>query len=768
MAQDSSRSVTVEVKRKRRRFGRVGVSPSPVSEASKNSDKKEDIVEQHKAGHADQDYKSSDILAQDEQVLKKPKVMNQRFEAPKEPGPVSVKQKHKPKTSFTKKHETDEVDGDGSFKDKLGLKDNIKHGAINKRRSSKKILIQNIDLEGDDLDRRSTASIKRAREKARREKEGADNVLEKRVHEVVLPEVITVSELAQRMAEKSKDVIKEFMKLGVMVNLSQMVDADTAELVITELGHKVKRVADSDVENILEDKDSDSEDQQELESRCPVVTIMGHVDHGKTSLLDAIRSASVTSGEAGGITQHIGAYQVATKGGSPITFLDTPGHEAFSAMRSKGAKITDIVVLVVAADDGVKEQTKEAISHSKAAGVPIIVAVNKIDKPEADPSRVINELLNFDIIAESMGGDTMTIEVSAIKKQNLDQLLESILLQAEVLELKAQVQCKPRGIVIEASLDKSKGVIATVLVQKGNLKVGDLVVVGSSWGKVKAMYDDKGRKVAKAGPSMPVRVFGLNSVPDSGDQVDYVIEEKQARDIADYRYRKQKEKDSVSAKKVSLEDLFAKVQNSSEEAVLPVILKADVCGSLEAIESSLSKISNDDVSVKVLHKGVGGINESDVALAKAANAVIVGFNVRVVPQARISADSSGVDIRYYSIIYNLIDEFKALMSGLLSPIAKEVYLGRVEIREVFTLSKGITVAGSFVTDGLVKRGAKVRLLRDSTVIHEGALRTLRRFKDDVKEVKQGYECGIALEGYNDIKVGDVVEAYEIVEEQRTL
>lgn len=764
---DSSRSVTVEVKRKRRRFGRGAPSPSFAPDSPVESDETEKAIDQSQVKHGDQDYKSSDILAQDEQVTKKPKVMNQKFEAPKaqEPAPAAVKPKHKPKTNYVKKAENSEADADGGFKDKLGLKDNAKHGAINKRRSSKKILIQNIDLEGDDLDRRSTASIKRAREKARREREGPENASEKRVHEVVLPEVITVSELAQRMAEKSKDVIKEFMKLGVMVNLSQVVDADTAELVITELGHKVKRVSESDVENILEDNDQD--DQAKLEDRYPVVTIMGHVDHGKTSLLDAIRSASVTSGEAGGITQHIGAYQVSTKGGA-ITFLDTPGHEAFSAMRSKGAKITDIVILVVAADDGVKEQTKEAISHAKAAGVPIIVAVNKIDKPEADPSRVIKELLSYDIIAESMGGDTMTVEVSAVKKQNLDQLLEAILLQSEVLELKAPVQCKPRGVVIEASLDKSKGVVATILVQKGHLKIGDLVVVGSSWGKIKAMYDDKGRKVAKAGPSMPVRVFGLNSVPDSGDQVDYVTEEKQARDIADYRYRKQKEKESVSSKKVSLEDLFAKAQNSSEEAVLPVILKADVHGSLEAIEHSLSRISTDDVSVKVLHKGVGGINESDVSLAKAANAVIVGFNVRVVPQARTVADSSGVDIRYYSIIYNLIDEFKALMSGLLSPIAKELYLGRVEIREVFTLSKGITVAGSFVIDGLVKRGAKVRLLRDSTVIHEGALRTLRRFKDDVKEVKHGYECGIALEGYNDIKVGDVVEVYEIVEEQRTL
>ena len=767
--QDSSRSVTVEVKRKRRRMGRGG-APLDSSVSDQVQKPQEEKAKIPVRDFGERDYKSDDILAKDAHVKKKPKVMNQSFnEAVPEtlPSIESVKSKHKPKVVHgyqTKKVE----ENDDGFKDKLGLKENPKnkYDAINKRRNSKKIVIQNIDFDGDDLDRRSAASIKRAREKARRERMGEEAVVEKRVHEVILPEVITVSELAQRMAEKSKDVIKEFMKLGVMVNLSQVVDADTAELVVTEMGHKVKRVSESDVENILEDVGGSSD--ASVKPRCPVVTIMGHVDHGKTSLLDAIRATSVTSTEAGGITQHIGAYQVTTKSGGNITFLDTPGHEAFSAMRAKGSKITDIVVLVVAADDGVKEQTKEAISHAKAAGVPIIVAINKVDKPEADPSRVTNELLQYDIIAESMGGDIMVVEVSAKTRQNLDQLLEAILLQAEVLELKAPVAGRAKGIVVEAELDKSKGVDATILVQKGTLCNGDLIVVGSSWGKIKAMYDDKGRKVAKAGPSMPVRVFGLNAVPESGDSVDYVAEEKQARDIAEYRHRKKKEKESASTKKVSLEDLFAKAANKDGEAVLPVIVKADVHGSLEAIEGSLAKISTDEVRVKMLHKGVGGINESDISLAKAADAVIVGFNVRVTPQARVIADSSGVDIRYYSIIYNLIDEFKALMSGLLSPIAKEVYLGRVEIRDVFNLSKGITVGGAFVTEGVVKRGAKVRLLRDSTVIHEGDLRTLKRFKDDVKEVKHGYECGIALEGYNDIKVGDVIEVYEIVEEKRTL
>jgi translation initiation factor IF-2 len=764
--QDSSRSVTVEVKRKRRRIGRGGaLFENSVPEQNQKQDAEE--IQVSDVDYGDRDYKSDDILADDAHTKKKPKIMNQSFEAAPEPAASvdTVKHKHKPKVAnnYQIKKADDEDDG---FQDKLGLKENAKHklDAINKRRNSKKIVIQNIDFEGDDLDRRSAASIKRAREKARRERMGEELAAEKRVHEVILPEVITVSELSQRMAEKSKDVIKEFMKLGVIVNLSQIVDADTAELVVTEMGHKVKRVSESDVENILDSVESDTK----LESRCPVVTIMGHVDHGKTSLLDAIRTTNVTATEAGGITQHIGAYQVTTSGGGAITFLDTPGHEAFSAMRAKGAKITDIVILVVAADDGVKAQTKEAISHAKAAGVPIIVAINKIDKPEADPSRVINELLNYEIVAESLGGDTMTVEVSAKTKKNLDQLLEVILLQAEVLELKAPVNGRARGVVVEAELDKAKGVEATILVQRGVLRTGDLVVVGSSWGKIKAMYDDKGRKLAKAGPATPVRIFGLNIVPESGDSVDYVAEEKQARDIAEYRHRKKKEKESVSVKKVSLEDLFAKAANKDGEAVLPVVIKADVHGSLEAIEGSLTKISTDEVRVKVLHKGVGGINESDISLAKAADAVIVGFNVRVTPQARVIADSSGVDIRYYSIIYNLIDEFRALMSGLLSPIAKEVYLGRVEIRDVFNLSKGITVGGAFVTEGLVKRGSRVRLLRDSTVIHEGGLKTLKRFKDDVKEVKYGYECGIALEGFNDIKVGDVIEVYEIVEEKRTL
>ncbi|MBP9792021.1 MAG: translation initiation factor IF-2 [Rickettsiales bacterium] len=768
MTQDNSRSVTVEVKRKRRRIGRGGGFQDSSSITNENEQVVDDVVEKDLGlviDPQDLDYDSAEILAQDAKVSKKPKIMNQSFAPVVEQETEQEKQvKHKPNIT----HHVKKADGDKEgtdFKDKLGLKDAVKtkYDALNKRRGSKKIVIQNIDFDGEDLDKRSVASIKRAREKARRERLGENNSVEKRAYEVVLPEVITVSELSQRMAEKSRDVIKEFMKLGLIVNLSQIVDADTAELVITELGHKVKRVSDSDVENILDSKD----DENDLKPRCPVVTIMGHVDHGKTSLLDAIRSASVTSTEAGGITQHIGAYQVSTKSGGLITFLDTPGHEAFSAMRSKGSKITDIVVLVVAADDGVKEQTKEAISHAKAAGVPIIVAINKIDKPGADPSRVVNELLHYDIVVESMGGDVMTVEVSATKKLNLEKLLEAILLQAEVLELKAPVGGRAKGVVIEAELDKSKGVVATILVQKGSLNTGDLIVVGSVWGKIKGMYDDKGDVVEVAGPSTPVRVFGLNFVPESGDRVDYLDEEKQARDIAEYRYRKKKEKSSANIKKVSLEDLFARVKNK-DNAVLPVVIKADVHGSLEAIEHSLEKISTDEVQVKVLHKGVGGINESDVSLAKASGAVIVGFNVRVTPQAKSVADYSEVDIRYYSIIYNLIDEFKALMSGMLSPIAKEVYLGRVEIREVFTLSKGITVAGSFVTDGVVKRGSRVRLLRDSKVIHEGALRTLRRFKDDVKEAKQGYECGIALEGYNDIKIGDIVEVYEIIEEKRTL
>ncbi|MCC7284479.1 MAG: translation initiation factor IF-2 [Acetobacteraceae bacterium] len=614
-------------------------------------------------------------------------------------------------------------------------------------------------INDDDERSRSLASVRRQRERERRQAElerlRSDQV--RVVREVVLPEAITVQELASRMAARAGDVIKALMKLGVMATITQTLDADTAQLVVEEFGHRVKRVSEGDVEEGLSGTDDAEED---MEPRPPVVTVMGHVDHGKTSLLDALRSADVATHEAGGITQHIGAYQVTLPSGLAITFIDTPGHEAFTAMRARGASVTDIVVLVVAADDGVMPQTVEAIRHAKAADVPIIVAINKIDKPGVDPQRVRTELLSHEIVVESMGGDTQEVEVSALKKINLDRLQEAILLQAEVLDLKANPYRAAEGTVIESKLDRGRGPVATVLVQKGTLDQGDIVVAGTEWGRVRAMLDDRGNALKEAAPAMPVEILGLSGVPGAGEPFVAVENEARAREISDFRQRKAREKAALaSASRGTVQEMLAAIQAGAQKEVA-VVVKADVQGSAEALGVTLAKISRDEVKVRVLHSAVGQITESDIQLAKASGAIIVAFNVRATAQARELAAREGVDIRYYSIIYEVADDIEQLVRGKLSPIQREKFLGYAEIREVFDITKVGKVAGCRVTEGVVKRGAGVRLLRDGTVIHQGELSTLRRFKDDVREVQQGFECGMSFAHYSDIRVGDVIECYE--------
>jgi translation initiation factor IF-2 len=611
-------------------------------------------------------------------------------------------------------------------------------------------------LDGEELSRgRSMASLRRARQKQKGQNTHSDQA--KVVREVIIPEFITVGELANRMAVRGGDVIKSLMKLGMMVTINQPIDADTAELICGEFGHTPKRVSDSDVEIGIRGVEDSTEN---LVHRAPVVTIMGHVDHGKTSLLDALRKTDVVAGEAGGITQHIGAYQVTLPSSKKITFIDTPGHAAFTEMRSRGANVTDIVVLVVAADDGIMEQTVEAINHAKAANVPIIVAINKIDKPEANADRVRGELLNHGLVCEEYGGDIMSVEVSAKQGLNLDKLEEVILLQAEVLELKANPNREAVGVVVEAKVDRGRGTLATVLVQKGTLKVGDIFVAGTEWGRVRALLNDLGRKLDAAGPSLPVEIQGFNGVPTAGDEFIVVEDEAKAREVAEYRQHKEKEAKAAASAKTGMELMMSQIAAGNIKE-LPIVVKTDVHGSLEAIIQSLSKLANEEVAVRVLHGGVGGINESDITLARASNALVVGFNVRANPQARDLARRDGVDIRYYSIIYDLIDDAKAVLSGLLTPTLREKYLGNAEIRDVFNITKVGKVAGCYVTDGMVKRGGKVRLLRDNVVIHEGTLKTLKRFKEEVREVKESYECGMAFENYNDIRPGDIIECFEI-------
>ena len=624
-----------------------------------------------------------------------------------------------------------------------------------------RLTVVNAGVEGDRDRGPSLAAMRRRRDKKMGRNQQAAPKLSR---EVTIPEAITVQELANRMAERAVDVIKILMAQGQMVKINDIIDSDTAELIATELGHTVKRVSDADVEEGLFDLPSDDK-AEDLTSRAPVVTIMGHVDHGKTSLLDAIREANVVSGEAGGITQHIGAYQV-EKNGAKITFLDTPGHEAFTAMRARGAQATDIAVLVVAADDGVMPQTIESIKHAKAAGVPIIVAINKMDKPTANPTRVRTELLQHEVFVESMGGDVLDVEVSALTRMGLDKLLETILLQAEVLELKAARDGRAEGLVIEAKLDRGRGAVATVLVQRGTLKVGDIVVAGTEFARVRALINDKGEQVRQAEPSTPVEVLGFTGVPSAGDRFSVVETEARAREVTEYRQRLVREK-TEGGGATSLEQMMSQLK-ASGIAKFPLIIKGDVQGSVEAINASLNKLSTEEVSAQILMSGVGGITESDVTLATASNAVIIGFNVRANKQAQDLARRDGIEIRYYNIIYDLVDDVKAAMSGLLKPERRETFIGNAEILEVFTITKVGKVAGCRVTDGIVERGAGVRLIRDNVVIHEGKLSTLKRFKDEVKEVQAGQECGMAFEKYEDMRVGDVIECYRVEEIARSL
>jgi translation initiation factor IF-2 len=618
-------------------------------------------------------------------------------------------------------------------------------------------------LAGDEDRARSIAAFRRRTERLKKQAQGFQRPTEKMSREVVIPDAITIQDLANRMAERAVDIIKYLMKQGQMHTINDVIDADMAQIIAEELGHKVKRVSESDV---IEGLSGVTDAPEELQPRPPVVTIMGHVDHGKTSLLDAIRKTNVVSGEAGGITQHIGAYQVDTKNGL-ITFIDTPGHEAFTAMRARGAKATDIVVLVVAADDGVMPQTVEAINHARAAGVPIIVAINKIDKQSANANRVRTELLQHEIVVESMGGDTLDVEVSALKGTNLDRLLDTILLQAEVLDLKANPGREANGIVIEAQLDKGRGPVATVLVQRGTLRLGDLFVAGSAWGRVRALVNDKGEQIKEAGPSVPVEVLGLGSAPEAGDQFDVVTSEARAREITDYRERKRRETRGVASARSSLEQMMTQLKEGGLRE-FPILVKADVQGSAEAIVQALEKIGNEEIQARVIHYAVGGISESDIGLAAASGAVVLGFNVRANGQARDAAERQGIEIRYYNIIYDLVDDMKAAMSGKLAPELRETFLGNAKILEIFNITKVGKVAGCQVTEGSVQRGAKVRLIRDNVVIHEGTLSTLKRFKDEVKEVQVGQECGMAFEGYQDMRAGDVIECFRVERIERKL
>ena len=620
-------------------------------------------------------------------------------------------------------------------------------------------------LAGEGGRQRSMAAMKRKQERARQKAMGQSQTREKVVREVQLPETIVVQELANRMAERAADVVKSLMKMGVMATMNQTIDADTAELVIDEFGHKAVRVSDSDVEQVIEQIQDKAED---LQARPPIITIMGHVDHGKTSLLDAIRKTNVVSGEAGGITQHIGAYQVTTESGAVLSFLDTPGHAAFTSMRARGANVTDIVVLVVAADDSVMPQTIEAINHAKAAKVPMIVAINKCDKPAADANKVRTELLQHEVVVEAMSGDVQDVEVSAITGAGLDTLLEAIALQAEILELQANPDRAAMGAVIEAQLDVGRGPVATVLVQTGTLRQGDIFVVGEQWGKVRALINDKGERVKEAGPSVPVEVLGINGTPEAGDVLNVVETEAQAREIAEYREAAAKDKRAAAGAATTLEQLMAKAKADLDVAELPVLVKADVQGSAEAIVQALEKIGNEEVRVRVLHYGVGAITDTDVGLAEASGAPIIGFNVRANASARNSANQKGVELRYYSIIYDLVDDIRAAASGLLSAEVREKFIGYAQIREVFKVSGVGKVAGCLVTEGVARRSAGVRLLRDNVVIHEGTLKTLKRFKDEVKEVISGQECGMAFENYDDIREGDVIEIFEREEVERVL
>jgi translation initiation factor IF-2 len=629
-----------------------------------------------------------------------------------------------------------------------------------------RLTIQTVAGDAEGAERmRSLASVRRAREREREKRKGGGTEPAKVAREVVIPDVITVSELANRMAIRGVEIIKFLMRQGVMLKINDVIDNDTAELVATEFGHTVRRVSEADVETgFIGAEDIDDH----LLPRPPVVAVMGHVDHGKTSLLDALRSSDVAGGEHGGITQHIGAYQVAVNGGDKVTFLDTPGHAAFSAMRARGANVTDIIILVVAADDGVMPQTIEAIQHAKAAGAPMIVAVNKMDKEGADPTRVINELLQHEIVVESLGGETQLIEVSAKTRMGLDNLLEAILLQAEVLDLKANPDRIADGVVIESKLDRGRGAVATVLVKRGTLKRGEIVVAGDYWGKVRALLNERGEQLDAATPSMPVEILGLDGTPAPGEAFAVVENEARARELTTYRVRMKREKAGAPAQGASLAEMMSKITDK-KASELPLVIKADVQGSTEAIVSSLAQISTDEVRARIILSGAGAISESDVMLAKGAGASVIGFNVRASKQARDLAEREGVEIRYYAIIYDLLDDIKGVLSGMLAPIQRETFLGNARVLQAFDITKVGRIAGCRVTEGVVRRGARVRIVRNDVVILElGTLQTLKRFKDEVAEVTNGMECGMAFSGFQDIQEGDTIECFTLEEVKRTL
>ncbi len=668
------------------------------------------------------------------------------------------------KNKFQEEKKSDDNKYSKKAPNKDTFKDNTKKvtpKGYEKKREGKLTIARALDSENVRF--RSLASIKRRREKVKLQSEVSTPSV-KQIRDVIIPDTIVVSELANRMSEKTADVVRELMKNGIMATATQVIDADTAELITNEFGHKVKRVSDSDIELDLV---NNNKSPQNLVSRPPVVTIMGHVDHGKTSLLDSLRKTNVVKSEAGGITQHIGAYQIKTKNGNLISFIDTPGHEAFSEMRARGANITDIVILVVAADDGIKQQTIEAINHAKSAKAPIIVAVNKCDKPDIDPQKVKNELLQHELIPEDMGGDIQCINVSALKKIGLDQLIEAIELQAEILELKSDPDCPATGIVIESKIEKGKGSVITLLVNSGTIRVGDIIVVGTENGKVRALINDLGERVNEAMPSTPIEVLGLSGTPMAGDTANVVESESKAREVAEYRSRKFKEKEAALSSRGSVEQMLANIQ-SGEITELPVVIKTDVHGSLEAIKVALTKLGDEKIKVKILSGSVGPINESDISLAVASSALVFGFNVRAIPQAREIAKRDLVEIRYHSIIYELIEDAKNGLAGMLDPDLQEEFIGYAEIKQVFNITDHGKIAGCSVTEGIIKRGCSFRLLRDNIVVHEGKLKTLQRFKDEVKEVKFGLECGMGLDNYNDIKVGDIMECFEVKEIKKTL
>ncbi len=634
------------------------------------------------------------------------------------------------------------------------------------KRREGRLTIQSVAGDGDTAERmRSLASVRRAREREKEKRKGGSTDAPRTAREVIVPDIITVQELSNRMAVRGVDIIKFLMRQGLMMKINDVIDSDTAELVADEFGMTVRRVSESDVETGFI---AEADEEGVTAMRPPVVAIMGHVDHGKTSLLDALRTTDVAGGEAGGITQHIGAYQVRLEDGQRVTFLDTPGHAAFSAMRARGANVTDIVVLVVAADDGVMPQTIEAIQHAKAAGAPLIVAVNKMDKPDANSLKVVNELLQYEVIAENLGGETQIIEVSAKNRTNLDGLLAAILVQAEVMDLRANPDRSAEGVVIEAKLDKGRGPVATVLVKRGTLKRGDIVVAGSAWGKARALLDERNAQLTEAGPSVPVEILGLSEAPSPGDVFAVVESEARARELTEYRERARREKNQVSGGSASLVDMMQKLQ-SKKVNELPVLIKADVQGSAEAIVGSLDKMGNDEVRARTIYSGAGGITESDVNLAKSAGAPILGFNVRASKQARDLAEREGVEIRYYSIIYDLLDDMKGVLSGMLPPLQRETFLGNAKVLQVFDITKVGKIAGCRVAEGVVRKGARVRIIRDDVVVLElGVLNTLKRFKDEVNEVPSGQECGMQFQGFQDIKEGDYIECFTVEEVKRTL